>query len=131
MSKIICFWSGIVLLVLGLLGFVPTVVPNGYLFGAFYVDPAHNTVYMLSGLLLLLAAGALSEPGVKTCLYVFAVIYLAAAVLGFAYGGRQIFQTITCNLADNWLHLVIGLVLLVGGLSGRHEHIMTNPPATR
>jgi hypothetical protein len=42
--------AGVILTVIGILGFIPALAPNGDLFGLFAIDPVHNLVHLVSGL---------------------------------------------------------------------------------
>ncbi len=110
MLKTLAYVFGVVLVVIGLLGFVPTATQNGLLFGVFHINTAHNVVHLITGLIALLAAwGGLTGLTPRLFFQVFGVIYLIIALLGFWYGDAPIF-TIANNFADSVLHLVIGAV---------------------
>jgi hypothetical protein len=105
---------GIVLLVIGILGFVPNISPNGMLFWVFHVNPLHNVIHLLSGLIALWV-GSVSIPGSKLFFQIFGVIYALLAVLGFGYQQASIFTLIANNMADAWLHLILGVAALYLG----------------
>ena len=104
-------WAfGIVLTLVGILGFVPGITTSdGLLLGIFSVDSMHNIIHLLTGIIGILAAlGA----GTYACLYfkVFGVVYALVAILGFAMGG--VVLGMMMNMADNLLHVVIAAVAL-------------------
>jgi hypothetical protein len=105
---------GIVLFVVGLLGFVPAAAPQGHLLGVFHVDAAHNLVHLLSGLTALLC-GLVSEHVARNFFRAFGFIYGLVAVLGLISGDRPVLGVIANNMADVWLHLGIAAASLFLG----------------
>lgn len=106
---------GVVLLLVGILGFIPGVTTeDGLLLGIFQVNAAHNIVHILTGLVGLWAASS-GYASSKVFLQVFGVVYALVAILGFVYGDEPILGFIASNMADTWLHVVIALVALYGG----------------
>jgi hypothetical protein len=115
----------IVFLLVGILGFIPgitTDAPGDFagedsdaeLLGIFNTSILHNLVHLLYGIVGL----ALSRTwdGARTFLIGGGVIYVALWVLGL-FGGAD---WIPVNDADNWLHFVLGVVMLGAGfLLGR------------
>ncbi|MBI4093490.1 DUF4383 domain-containing protein [Candidatus Kaiserbacteria bacterium] len=103
---------GIVFLVIGLAGFVPSLAQNGMLLGIFEVDPLHNVIHLLSGAL---AIGAvLAGNYARLYFQVFGVVYAVVAVVGFMQGDT-VLGLIAANTADHMLHLVIAAVALYVG----------------
>ena len=98
---------GIVFVVVGLLGFV-----NNPVLGLFAVDPVHNIVHLVSGIVLL--AGAYSSLGSGMALKIIGVIYAIVAILGF-FSGDSFFGIMVNNDADKWLHVVLAVVILAAG----------------
>jgi hypothetical protein len=115
----------IVFLLVGILGFIPgitTDAPGDFagedsdaeLLGIFNTSILHNLVHLLYGIVGL----ALSRTwdGARTFLIGGGVIYVALWVLGLVGGA----DWIPVNDADNWLHFVLGVVMLGAGfLLGR------------
>ena len=113
---------GIVFLLIGLLGFVPALTPGGALLGLFMVNGLHSVVHLLFGVLGIAAAftgysRVYNKAG--------GVIYLVLAVVGFiallgvsalAPNG-MLLGLVMINMADNFLHLVLGLVLAYVGFA--------------
>ncbi|KND48497.1 MAG: hypothetical protein AB200_02085 [Parcubacteria bacterium C7867-005] len=108
---------GWVFLVVGILGFIPNPIIGGTE-SLFQTDLNHNIVHLLSGVVLLWVAYK-SQAKAGTALVVFGVIYLLVALLGFMSSSESVLGLIHVNGADNWLHLVLGLVILVSGLKAR------------
>ena len=116
MLKKIAYLFGIVLLGIGILGFLPAATPGGLLLGVFHVNTLHNWIHIVTGLLAFVAASDV-VPSFTSKLYfqLFGVIYGVVALLGFYYGDNPIFGLIANNQADNFLHVVIALVSLYLG----------------
>jgi hypothetical protein len=113
-------WTfGIVFIIIGILGFVPSLTSGGLLFGVFSVDVMHNIVHLASGILAILAV----RSGARyTLLYfkVFGIVYAIVTVLGFLEGDT-ILGLMTINMADNVLHLVIAVVALWAGFGAKTD----------
>lgn len=101
---------GFVFLAVGLLGFV-----NDPILGLFEVNPLHNIVHLLSGLLAL-GAGYGSEAYSKMYNVGFGAVYALVTLLGFLQVGVVV-DLLELNTADNVLHLLITVALLGAGLS--------------
>lgn len=119
-QQVFALLFGAILVVVGVLGFVPDVVTDGLLLGIFGVNALHNVVHILTGLLGLVlgyyAGGASLFNKVGGVLYL--VLFLVGAV-AVALGSGLF---LNLNWADNLLHL--GLAILVGvvgfGIGERH-----------
>lgn len=127
MAKKFAMIFGVVFLLVGVLGFVsnPIVGDMGY----FHTNMLHNVVHLVIGLGLLLAAK--SETGAKLWMKIFAVVYLLVAVLGFFMvpsGSGMLLGLVAVNSADNWLHLVLGVVLLLLSMGGKKAMAMPSAP---
>jgi hypothetical protein len=114
MLKKIAVAFGVVFLVVGVLGFVPALTPEGHLLGLFHVNALHNVVHLASGAVALWA-GLTSESNSKLYFQIFGVVYALVAVLGFVYGEEPILGLIANNMADNWLHVAIAAAALYLG----------------
>lgn len=119
MAKTLALVFGIVFVLVGLLGmFVPNpLVGPGALFDT---NQAHDIVHLLFGIILLVVAFAAP---MKSALWlkILGVIYLIVALAGFvmAPGGGMLFGLIEANDADHWLHILLGIVLLLAGFMGK------------
>jgi hypothetical protein len=98
---------GIVFVLVGLLGFVNTPV-----LGLFLVDPVHNLIHLISGIVLL--AGAFSSLGSSMALKIIGIVYAIVAILGF-FLPSPLLGFIVMNTADQWLHVVLAVVILAAG----------------
>jgi hypothetical protein len=119
---------GIVFLLVGVVGFIPGITTNLYdglefagndgnaeLLGIFKVSILHNIVHGLFGIAGLALAATAS--GARTFLIGGGAIYLALWLLGIVGGA----DWIPSNDADNWLHLVLGVGMIVLGVGLTRE----------
>lgn len=97
---------GAVLVLVGILGFIPALTPDGHLLGIFHVNALHNVIHLASGALALFA-GFSSYGASKTYFQVFGVVYGLVTLLGFVYGNDPILGLVANNTADILLHLAI------------------------
>ena len=97
---------GAVLLLIGILGFVPGITSDGHLLGIFHVDTLHNLIHLSSGIAALVA-GSKGDAASRLYFQVFGVVYALVAVLGFVYMDRDILGLVANNMADNLLHVAI------------------------
>lgn len=114
-------WSlliGIVVILLGILGFIQTGFTNytemtdHYIFGLFQTNGFHNTAYIVVGLLWLLGAFALTPAGNQGLNIALTVVLLILAVLGFL--GYWHLLSIPAGVnGDNVLHLVAAIATLI------------------
>lgn len=112
-------WFGIILLAVGILGFVPGVTTDGMLLGIFKVNMWHNIVHIATGVIALLCMG--SAGTAKTFFKIFGVIYAIVALLGIFMGGDMILGFLAHNMADMWLHIVIAVVFLYFGFATKEN----------
>ncbi|MBP7804799.1 MAG: DUF4383 domain-containing protein [Candidatus Pacebacteria bacterium] len=121
MKKTLAKVFGVVFVLVGILGFFgnPIVGAEGY----FHADMMHNIVHIVLGLVLFLFGG--KEESAGTWLKIVGVVYLLVAVLGFVMvPGLEMGETgkllnlIEINGADNWLHVVLGVVVFFAGFMG-------------
>ena len=115
MAKTVCKILGVVLLLVGVCGFV---APR--LLGA-HLTPAHNVVHLLSGALALYFGFAGTLSAAKMFSLVFGVVYLALGILGMALGVGDdrmwnVAGILTLGTADHGIHILLGVIFLAGGL---------------
>jgi hypothetical protein len=120
MLKKIGLAFGAVFVIVGILGFVPALTPDGKLLGIFAVNGAHNLVHLATGAIALAIALA-SPSGLGLFFKVFGVIYALVAVLGFVSGDAPLLGIIAHNQADLWLHVAIAAVSLWLGFGMKDE----------
>ena len=124
MAKTLALLFGVVFLLIGILGFVPSVTPNEMLLNIFHVNAAHNAVHLLTGVVALLACIA-GVGASKIFFKIFGVVYGLVAVLGFVVGDGMLLGFISNNMADTWLHVGIAVVSLIVGFAPSGEAART------
>lgn len=104
---------GLVLVVIGLLGYSSAAAPDGMLFGLFAVNSIQNSFHIGTGTLTLLA-GWTGSHAARLSFQLCTILYGLFAIHGFF--AKAGFATATANnLADAWLHTVIAAVALYFG----------------
>jgi hypothetical protein len=115
MAKKFAVIFGIVFVIVGLLGFIPNPIVGAD--AIFVTDAIHNVVHLLVGVVLLIAAKSASASAMW--LKVFGVVYIVLFIDGLIQQ-EKLLGFVTANSADTWLHLVLGVVLLlVGFVAGK------------
>jgi hypothetical protein len=116
----------VVFLAVGVLGFIPGITTHygdmtfaghhsdARLLGLFQVSVLHNIVHLLFGLVGLLMAR--TAPGARVYLVGGGAIYLVLWIYGLAVGTDSAANFVPVNMADNWLHLGLGLGMMALGL---------------
>jgi hypothetical protein len=106
----------------GLLGFVknPLIGPDES--AVFHADSFHSWVHIISGVLFLLAGLAMGNAA-RGFLILFGVVYLALGVIGIIQFGTtgmgKLFGLLHVNGADNYLHIGLGVLIALTGLTAR------------
>lgn len=113
MLRILAILFGIGFIFAGVAGFLPSFSPNGLLLGWFQIDPMHNIVHLVSGIIAIMAATSYSYS--RLYFQIFGVIYGLVTIAGFVMRGDLGFMMMHMNLADNFLHLGITIVALFLG----------------
>ncbi len=118
---------GVVFLLVGLLGFVPGIThPFGdltfaghnsgaKLLGIFQVSILHNIVHLLFGIVGI--AAARSVAGARSFLIVGGIIYAVLWIYGLVIDKSSGANFVPVNNADNWLHLVLAIVMVGAGVA--------------
>jgi hypothetical protein len=118
---------GVVFLLVGVLGFVPGITSGAeglsfagpgsmaMLLGLFHVSVLHNVVHLLFGVAGI--AMARTPGSARNYLIGSGVIYLLLVVYGFLVPADGAANFVPVNTADNWLHVVLAIALLAGGLA--------------
>lgn len=114
MLKILAIIFGLLMIVIGILGFLPDFTPNNKLLNLFLVNPMHNVVHLTTGIVALIC-GLTSGMASKMFFIIFGIIYGIVAILGFMIGQGMVLDLIAVNKADNWLHAGIAAVCLYFG----------------
>ncbi|WP_414944518.1 DUF4383 domain-containing protein [Amycolatopsis sp. cmx-11-32] len=117
---------GAVFLLVGVLGFIPGVTTNydqltgaghesgALLLGMFQVSILHNIVHLAFGIAGILLSRTVK--GAKSFLIVGGVIYLVLWLYGLLIDHGSAANFVPLNSADNWLHLGLGLGMIVLGV---------------
>jgi hypothetical protein len=117
---------GAVMLLVGILGFVPGITTDQHLLGVFHVNPAHNVVHLLSGAVAI-ACGMASGLASQLFFRIFGALYGLVALLGFMGGDRPVLGFVSNNLADSWLHTAIAALALFLGFAFHDETVSHAP----
>jgi hypothetical protein len=107
---------GILLLIAGVLGFIPNPIisPTGF----FQVNDYHNLFHIGAGIILLIGAYASAGSfGPGMALRFVGSVYAIVAVMGFFMPGSGVFAAFAMNMADHWLHTLLAVVLLLAGFA--------------
>lgn len=117
---------GVAFLLVGVLGFVPGITTDygdmtgaghhsmAMLFGVFQVSVLHNVVHLLFGVLGILASRITAAA--RTFLLLGGIVYLALWVYGLVVSEDSSANFVPLNTADDWLHLVLGIGMILFGL---------------
>ena len=122
LAQMFCLVTGIVLIAVGVLGFIfgsadfaanagGRTYPE---FIVFEVNGWHNVVHLATGAFLVFMAAAPTTA--ITGALVFGVVYLVVTVWGFV-DGDDVLSIVPINIADNWLHLALAVVAILVGVS--------------
>lgn len=132
---------GAVFLLVGILGFIPGITSNydqltgaghhsgALLLGVFQVSYLHNAVHLIFGVAGLSMARSVRLA--RAYLLVGGVIYLALWIYGLVIDHDSAANFIPLNNADNWLHLVLGVGMLVLALLRSHPNRMNRDAELR
>ena len=117
---------GAAFLLVGIAGFIPGITTNvgdmkfaghespSELLGLFQVSVLHNIVHLALGIIGLVAAA--TWEGSRLYLLGGGAIYLALAVYGWVIDRGSDANFVPMNPADNVLHIVLGVVMIVLGV---------------
>lgn len=130
---------GIVFLLVGIAGFIPGLTSNvdkmqfagessqAMLLGIFQVSVLHNIIHLLYGVAGL--ALARSRAGSRNYLIWGGVVYAVVWLYGLFFGGDSNGNFVPLNSADNWLHLILAIaMILLGVFLGRAVGTRTRRP---
>jgi hypothetical protein len=110
---------GLTFVAVGLLGFVPNPIIADSPEAIFHADAIHSTVHIVSGVLFLLFAFAAPD-NAGMFMKVFGVVYFLLGVLGLftigSEGVTRLLGFLHVNGADNYLHIVLGVVIFLAGM---------------
>ncbi len=115
---------GAVLLLVGILGFVPGITTEeGLLLGIFHVDALHNLIHIVTGVAAL--AASTSATASRTFFQIFGVVYALIALAGFIPGlvdnQSELFGLVSINMPDNLLHVALAALALYMGFGYKNN----------
>lgn len=114
MVRILAIIFGVLLIFLGVAGFLPQqFMKDGLLLGYFEANQMHNLVHLVTGVIAILCAT--SYRAAKWFFKIFGIIYAIFAILGFFWKGDFNMIMMHLNRADNYLHVVIAIIFLYLG----------------
>jgi hypothetical protein len=132
---------GATFLLVGVAGFIPGVT-TGYdelglaghesgaeLLGVFQVSVLHNVVHLLFGVAGLVMAR--TAKAATTYLLAGGAVYLGLWLYGLVVDPHSGANFVPLDDADNWLHLVLGVAMVLLGLIGRRAAIAPGQRVTR
>jgi hypothetical protein len=139
--QVAALFVGIAFLLVGILGFIPGITTNLYdglkfaghdgdakLLGLFQVSILHNIVHLLFGVAGIALAKTFS--GARSYLIGGGIIYLVLWVYGLVVDMGSDANFVPVNNADNWLHFLLGAMMVVLGLAlGRATYRSTVSPS--
>jgi hypothetical protein len=114
MAKTVAKIMGLVLLLVGVLGFTHVLDSLGA-----HLSPAHNLVHIISGVIALYFGFAGSLSGAKGFCIIFGLVYLLLGILGLAMGELHI-GPLMLGKVDHGIDLIVGAIFLAGGLFTRN-----------
>jgi hypothetical protein len=128
MAKTLTFIFGIILVLLGILGFVsnPLIGANAL----FAADTIHNLIHIVLGGVLLAVAFWASESSMLWLKVIGAVVFLLGliGVLTVPSTGGTLLGIAVTNGASDWFHLIAGVVIFGAGMYGKNDTNNTMPP---
>jgi hypothetical protein len=121
-AKNAALFIGFVFIAVGALGFIDNPIIGESHNAIFHADRFHNLVHIGSGVLFILVATA-APTAIKGFMVLFGLVYLALGVIGYLNFGKEgmgkVLGILHVNAADNYLHIGLGLVILLVGATTR------------
>jgi hypothetical protein len=113
---------GLLFIVVGILGFVENPIIGDSQDAVFHADQFHNYVHIGSGVLFLLVALA-APSAAGGFMILFGLVYLALGIIGYVQFGKdamgKVLGILHVNPNDNYLHIGLGIVILLAGIVTR------------
>ncbi len=122
MLKSLAFVSGIIFIILGILGFIPAAAPGNMFLGIFPVDGPHSTFGLIEDIVSLLAGiiaivcGLKGPFAAKRYFQTLGLIFFFLSILGFVYWEQNILGFIPNNKEDMWFNFVFAIVFIWIGI---------------
>jgi Domain of unknown function (DUF4383) len=132
LAQAYCLVAGLVLLLVGVLGFISdahfgAATDGRGEFLGFDVNGWHNVVHIVSGLFLLAVRGEAARA--RAGALAFGVFYAGVAVSGFITGD-SVLGIVAIDQADNWLHVGLAALAILSALTSPTASY-EDPDATR
>jgi hypothetical protein len=132
MAKTICKLLGVIFLLVGVIGFAKPDLMGTHL------SMAHNLVHILSGIVALYFGFAGTLSGARGFALAFGAVYLLLGICGFILGApgssaiagmtmedsrlwKLIPGTLEFGTADHAIHILLGIIFLIGALMTRTD----------
>lgn len=119
-AKTTAILIGIIFIAVGLLGYISNPIIGESANAVFHADSTHNIVHIVSGVLFLLFGLAMPQQA-KGFIILFGIVYLAIGIIGLVNIGStgmvQLFGFLHVNEADNYLHIGLGVAILLLGFT--------------
>lgn len=127
MAKTLAIVFGIVFVLVAILGFMGSGIAGPM--GVFQTNMLHDLVHLLFGLILLVVAFT-APMNSALWLKILGIVYLVLAILGLLMipSGGLLLGIVLMNGADHWLHLVLGIVLILAGMMGGKSGVSGGMP---
>ena len=121
MAKTLAKILGLVLLLVGVLGFTHVLDPLHAT-----LTPAHNAVHLVTGIIALYFGFAASMSAARGFCLVFGAVYLLLGVCGYLLGDASHMHALNLRLLilhdmDHIIHIAVGALFLIGGLMTRRN----------
>jgi len=110
MAKTVAKILGVILLLVGILGFTHLLDSLGA-----HLSPVHNLVHIISGVISLYFGFAGSLGGAKSFCTIFGLVYLLLGLVGMVKGDLTL-GPLMLGKVDHGIHLIVGAAYLAGGL---------------
>ena len=123
MAKTTATILGVIFLAIGLLGFG---APNMM---GMHLTTTHNIILLISGLLALFFGWKGSLQAARGLCYVFGAVFTLVGLIGLLAGGPLLSiipGQLMFGTADSIVHLIFGVLFLLGGFSTRHAAAATD-----
>jgi hypothetical protein len=115
MGKAYAIVVGLVLLLVGIIGFVE----GDKMMMGLHFNLIHNCIHVVSGLVGLAAGLAGGQKGGRAFAQVFGVVYTIVAIVGFAGAPVYIVTLLDLNIPMyNYIHVTVGVLGLIAGFMG-------------
>ncbi len=118
-AKTAAIFFGVVFILIGILGYIPNPIVGESADAVFHADSIHSIVHIASGVLFLLF-GIAAPQNASGFLKIFGIVYFVIGVIGLVNIGSaamtKVFGFLHVNQSDNYLHIGLGLVILLAGI---------------